>query len=90
MGRYAATIGAEFARPRRPAAATSTTHFELFAAVPRGYGISDQQMAHAVRAVRCTLRGYAVLQASNAFQRTGDPDESFSSSGRLPDPARCG
>lgn len=43
----------------------------------RGYGIGYGEMDHAIRAIRCTVHGFAVLQASGGFQWSGDPDESF-------------
>jgi hypothetical protein len=50
---------------------------DLIAAVLRGYGIDERDMVHAIRAVRCTLHGFAILQATNAFQWSGDIDDSF-------------
>jgi AcrR family transcriptional regulator len=76
-GRYTATIGAEFTGPGDPLLAASARVIELIAAVLRGYHIGDGEMVHAIRAVRCTLHGFAVLQATNAFQWGGDIDESF-------------
>jgi AcrR family transcriptional regulator len=76
-GRYAATIGAEFTGPGDPLHKASSRVVELIAAVLRGYEISDDQMVHAIRTVRCTLHGFAVLQASSAFQWSGDVGESF-------------
>jgi len=34
-------------------------------------------MVRAIRTIRCPLHGFAALQASNGFQWTGDPDETF-------------
>jgi hypothetical protein len=45
--------------------------------VLRGYGIGDAEMDHAIRTIRCTIHGFAALQASNGFRWSGDPDESF-------------
>ena len=43
----------------------------------RSYGIADDEMPHAMRAVRSILHGFAILQASNGFQWAADPDVSF-------------
>jgi AcrR family transcriptional regulator len=76
-GRYTATIGARFTGPDDPLVKAGSRVIELIAAVLRGYGIGDDEMVHSIRAVRCTLHGFAVLQASDAFQWSGDVDESF-------------
>jgi hypothetical protein len=34
-------------------------------------------MDHAIRTIRCTVHGFAMLQASDGFQWTGEPDDSF-------------
>jgi AcrR family transcriptional regulator len=76
-GRYAATIGAAFTGPDDPLLAASTRVIGSIAAVLRGYGIADAEMDHAIRTLRCTLHGYAVLHASGGFQWSGDPDDTF-------------
>ena len=76
-GRYSATIGAEFTGAGDPLLKEATRVIELIAAVLRGYGIGERDMVHAIRAVRCTLHGFAILQATNAFQWSGDIDDSF-------------
>ncbi len=76
-GRYAATIGARFTGPGDPLLAASTKVINSIAAVLRGYGITEAEMDHAIRTLRCTLHGYAVLQASGGFQWSGDPEQSF-------------
>jgi AcrR family transcriptional regulator len=76
-GRYTATIGAEFTGPGDPLLTASTRVLASIAAVLRGYGIGDDEMDHAIRTIRCTIHGFAALQASNGFQWSGDPDESF-------------
>jgi hypothetical protein len=43
----------------------------------RGYGIAESDMSHAIRTVRCTIHGFAVLQAARGFQWSGDPDDTF-------------
>ena len=76
-GRYTATIGAEFTGPDDPLLAASARVIDSIAAVLRGYGVGEAEMVHAIRTIRCTLHGFAALQASNGFQWTGDPDETF-------------
>lgn len=76
-GRYAATVGAGFTGPDDPLLAASTRVIGSIAAVLRGYGVGEGEMDHAIRTIRCTLHGFASLQASGGFQWTGDPEESF-------------
>jgi hypothetical protein len=76
-GRYTATIGAEFTGPDDPLLAASARVIDSIAAVLRGYGVGEVEMVHAIRTIRCTLHGFAALQASNGFQWSGDPDETF-------------
>jgi hypothetical protein len=47
------------------------------AAVLSGYGIPADQTDHAIRTLRCTIHGFALLQSANGFQWSNDPDESF-------------
>jgi AcrR family transcriptional regulator len=76
-GRYAATVGAEFTGPDDPLLAAGTRVINSIAAVLRGYGIGEADMDHAIRTIRCTIHGFAVLEASQGFQWDADPDESF-------------
>jgi AcrR family transcriptional regulator len=76
-GRYTATIGAEFTGPADPLLAASARVIDSIAAVLRGYGVGEAEMVHAIRTIRCTLHGFAALQASNGFQWSGDPAETF-------------
>jgi AcrR family transcriptional regulator len=76
-GRYTATTGAEFTGPDDPLLVASTRLIDSIAAVLRGYGVDDADMVHAIRTIRCTLHGFAALQASDGFQWSGDPDETF-------------
>ncbi len=76
-GRYAATIGARFTGADDPLLAASTRVIGSIAAVLRGYGISDAEMNHAIRTLRCTIHGYAVLQAADGFQWSADPGQTF-------------
>jgi AcrR family transcriptional regulator len=76
-GRYTSTVGAEFTGPDDPLFAAATRVINSIAAVLRGYGVSDGEMDHAIRAIRCTLHGFAMLEASHGFQWSADPGESF-------------
>jgi AcrR family transcriptional regulator len=76
-GRYTATVGAEFTGPDDPLLTASARVLASIAAVLRGYGVGDDEMDHAIRTIRCTIHGFAALQASNGFQWSGDPEDSF-------------
>ena len=76
-GRYAATVGAEFTGPDDPLLAASARIIGSIAAVLRGYGIGEAEMDHAIRTIRSTMHGFAMLEASRGFQWQADPDESF-------------
>jgi AcrR family transcriptional regulator len=76
-GRYMSTTGAEFTGPGDPLLAASTRVIDSIAAVLRGYGIRDNEMNHAIRTVRSTIHGFAMLEASRGFQWDADPEESF-------------
>ena len=76
-GRYAATVGAEFAGPGDPLLTASARVIELIAAVLRGYRIPEPDLVHAIRTVRCVLHGWCMLQLTNAFQWSGDVERSF-------------
>jgi AcrR family transcriptional regulator len=76
-GRYMATIGAEFSGPEDPLLVAGTRVLNSIAAVLRGYGIGEAEMDHAIRTIRSTMHGFAMLEASHGFQWDADPDESF-------------
>jgi AcrR family transcriptional regulator len=76
-GRYTATVGAEFTGSGDPLHSAAARVMDSIAAVLRGYGIAEDQIVHAIRTLRCTLHGFAVLQAGSAFQWSDDADESF-------------
>ena len=76
-GRYSATIGAQFQGPDDPLLAAATRVIDSLGAVLSSYGIPPEERDHAIRMLRCTIHGYAVLKASNAFQWSNDPDESL-------------
>jgi AcrR family transcriptional regulator len=76
-GRYTATVGARFTGEDDPLYGATARILASIAAVLRGYGIAEEEMDHAIRTIRCTVHGFAMLQASDGFQRTGEPDDSF-------------
>jgi AcrR family transcriptional regulator len=76
-GRYAATIGAQFQGPDDPLLAAATRVIDSLRSVLSSYGIQADERDHAIRMLRCTMHGYAVLKASNAFQWSNDPDDSL-------------
>jgi AcrR family transcriptional regulator len=76
-GRYMATIGVEATGPDDPLLAAGTRVINSIAAVLRGYGIGEGEMDHALRTIRSTMHGFAMLEASRGFQWDADPDESF-------------
>lgn len=76
-GRYTATVGAQFTGPDDPLLAATSRILGSVAAVLRGYGIGDTEMDHAIRSIRCTIHGYAALQAADGFQWSGDPGKTF-------------
>ena len=76
-GRYTATVGAEFTGPADPLLAASTRVIDSISAVLRGYGIGEGEINHAIRTIRSTMHGFAMLEASRGFQWDADPDESF-------------
>ena len=47
------------------------------AAVLRGYGITDDDALHAIRALRAVLHGFVALEAAGGFALALDPDESY-------------
>jgi len=76
-GRYAATIGAEFRGPDDPLLIAGVKVINSIGAVLSGYGIAPGEVDHAIRALRCFIHGFALLQAANGFQWGNDPEESF-------------
>ena len=76
-GRYAATVGARFTGPDDPLLAASTRVIDSISAALRGYGISDADMVHAIRTIRCTIHGFTMLQEADGFQWSGAPGDTF-------------
>jgi AcrR family transcriptional regulator len=75
-GRYDATTGAQFQGSDDPLLAAATRVIDSIRAVLSAYGIRPDELDHAIRMLRCTIHGYARLQAANAFQWGNNPDES--------------
>jgi len=78
-GRYAATVGAEFTGPDDPLLAAGTRVIDSIAAVLRGYRIGESEMNHAIRSIRSTMHGFAMLEASRGS--SGMPIRTRASSG---------
>jgi AcrR family transcriptional regulator len=76
-GRYAATVGAEFQGQDDPLFVAGVRVINAIAAVLSGYGIPPDEVDHAIRVLRCTIHGFALLHEANGFQWSSDPDESF-------------
>lgn len=76
-GRYSATTGAVFRGKDDPLLVAGLRVINSIRAVLAGYGIAPGEMDHAIRAVRCSIHGFAVLQAANGFQWGNDPEDSF-------------
>lgn len=84
-GRYAATTGARFDGTDDPLLVASTRVIGSIRAVLAGYGIPQDRLDHTVRALRCSVHGFALLQATDGFQWGNDQDESFAWMIRLTD-----
>jgi len=76
-GRYTATVDTELTGPDDPLLAASARVLDSIGAVLRGYGISDQDRDHAIRAMRCLIHGFASLAAADAFHWDADIEISF-------------
>lgn len=76
-GRYSATTGAEFQGENDPLLEAGLRVISSMRAVLSSYGVAPGESDHAIRALRCTIHGFAVLQAAGAFKWTNDPEESF-------------
>ena len=76
-GRYATTTGATFDGPDDPLMIASDRVITAIAAVLRGYDVPDSEMTHAIRTIRATVHGFAMLEAADGFQWPGDPEDTF-------------
>jgi len=75
-GRYNATTGAQFQGSDDPLLAAATRVIDSARAVLSGYDIQPDELDHAIRMLRCTVHGFALLQAANAFHWSNNPEES--------------
>jgi hypothetical protein len=73
-GRYAATTGAGF---DGPVAGGEHPRRQDDRGCAARVWVSVADMNHAIRTIRCTLHGFAMLDASGGFQWDADPDQSF-------------
>ena len=63
--------------PDDPLIAAGARVVASIAAALRGYGIPDAEMVHAIRTIRSTIHGFALLQQTEGFQLTENPDDTF-------------
>lgn len=76
-GRYGATVGAKFHGENDPLLVAGARVINSIRAVLSGYRIDPDRTDHAIRTLRCTIHGFALLQAANGFQWSNDAEESF-------------
>src|ERR1700761_2847603 len=74
-GRYIAANGTRLTGPDDPLLAAGPRVVDSIAAALRGYGIADDQMVHAIRTIRSTIHGFALLEQGEGFQWSEDPDD---------------
>jgi AcrR family transcriptional regulator len=75
--RYAAANGTRVTGPDDPLLVAGTRVVASIAAALRGYGIAETEMVHAIRTIRSTIHGFALLQQTEGFQYREDPDDTF-------------
>ena len=76
-GRYAAGNAVPPAGPEDPLTVAADRVLRSFSAVLRGYALPPEQETHALRTLRSTLHGFAVLEAEGGFRFATDVDASF-------------
>jgi AcrR family transcriptional regulator len=76
-GRYMATSNVRFTGPDDPLLAAGTRVIDSISAALRGYGIAETDMVHAIRTIRSTIHGFALLEGSDGFQWSPEPGVSF-------------
>jgi AcrR family transcriptional regulator len=76
-GRYAAGNSVRPGGPDDPLAAAITRMLGSLSAVLRGYRLPPDQEIHALRMLRSTLHGFAVLESEGGFRFDTDVDDSF-------------
>lgn len=75
-GRY--TAARMRIEPGSPAAPAALRNSELLRALLREYDLPEDEQTHAVRLLGSTFHGFASLEASGAFARSGDIEASWS------------
>ena len=76
-GRYAAGNAVPSAGPDDPLTVAAGRMLRSLSAVLRGYALPPDQEVHALRLLRSTLHGFAVLESEGGFRFDTDVDESF-------------
>ena len=76
-GRYAAGNGAPSGGPEDPLTVAAGRMLASLSAVLRGYALPPDQEVHALRMLRSTLHGFAVLEVEGGFRFDTDVDASF-------------
>ncbi|GAB3307678.1 TetR family transcriptional regulator [Epidermidibacterium keratini] len=76
-GRYSATTGADLQQEDDPLVGATTRLIDVVREALSSYRIPSADLDHAIRTLRCTIHGYALLQAGDAFQWSNDPDETM-------------
>lgn len=76
-GRYAVGNAVRPTGPDDPLAVANARLLASFSAVLSGYRLDPQQEVHALRTLRSTLHGFAVLEAEGGFRYDTDVDASF-------------
>lgn len=76
-GRYAAGNSVRPGGPDDPLAVANNRVLSSLSAVLRGYQLQPEQEIHALRMLRSTLHGFAVLEAEGGFRFDTDVDDSF-------------
>ena len=76
-GRYAAANSTLLTGPDDPLLAASNRVIGSISAALRGYGIADADLVHAIRTIRSTIHGFALLQETDGFQWSADPADTF-------------
>jgi AcrR family transcriptional regulator len=74
---YAAANGTRTTGPDDPLLVAGVRVVDSIAAALRGYGIADAEMVHAIRTIRSTIHGFALLEQTEGFQYREDPDDTF-------------
>ena len=76
-GRYAIANSVRPGGAEDPLSVASTRMLDSFSAVLDGYALRPDQRVHALRMLRSTLHGFAVLETEGGFRFATDVDESF-------------